>query len=179
MRCLFIWNTSPSGWSISWSKESPLWKTHIWHKARLKLTSTRQMKMYLRWSSNLKAVHCLELDGIILLTTKIALWYLSQFAEPEATVCIRTRIQRYNCCHGIETTKNSGYHETLTLFWVFIARRFLAAANPNASVSTLVNDFILTYGEQKSLFREYYSDGLLMSWKARQTWVVPDLKPFD
>ena len=109
----------------------------------------------------------------------IALWYLSQFAEPEATVCIRTGIQRYNCCHGIETTKNSGYHETLTLFWVFIARRFLAAANPNASVSALVNDFILTYGEQKSLFREYYSDGLLMSWKARQTWVAPDLKPLD
>jgi hypothetical protein len=109
----------------------------------------------------------------------IAIWYLSQYSESEATVRIRTGIQRYNHCNSIAATKNSGYHETLTLFWVFIARRFLAAANPNDSVSALVNDFILTYGERKSLFREYYSDGLLMSWEARQTWVAPDLKSLD
>jgi hypothetical protein len=109
----------------------------------------------------------------------IAIWYLSQYSESEATILIRTGIQRYNHCNGIVTTTNSGYHETLTLFWVFIAGRFLAAANPNASVSALVNDFILTYGERKSLFREYYTDGLLMSWKARQAWVAPDLKSLD
>jgi hypothetical protein len=109
----------------------------------------------------------------------IAVWYLSQYSESEATIRICTGIQRYNHCNGITTTKNSGYHETLTLFWIFIARRFLAAANPNASISVLVNDFILTYGDRKSLFREYYSEELLMSWEARQTWVAPDLKSLD
>lgn len=109
----------------------------------------------------------------------IAVWYLSQYSESEATVRIRTGIQRYNLCNGIATTTNSGYHETLTLFWIIIARRFLAAANPNASISTLVNDFILAYEKRKSLFREYYSDGLLLSLEARQTWVAPDLKSLD
>ncbi len=109
----------------------------------------------------------------------IALWYLSQFSLTEATVCIRTGIQRYNRWNGIETTKNSGYHETLTFFWVAIARRFLAAAGPNTSISTLANDFILLYGDRKSLFREYYSNELVMSWEARQSWVAPDLKPLD
>lgn len=109
----------------------------------------------------------------------VAVWYLSQFSELEATARIRTGIQRYNHCKGIQTTKNSGYHETLTLFWVSIARRFLAAADPNASVCRLVNDFILTYGEQRSLFREYYNHELIMSWGARQSWVAPDLKPLD
>jgi hypothetical protein len=109
----------------------------------------------------------------------IAVWYLSRYSESEATILIRKGIQRYNRCNGIATTANSGYHETLTQFWVFIASRFLAAAKPDTSVSALVNDFILAYGERKSLFREYYSDGLLMSWEARQTWVPPDLKSLD
>ncbi|WP_341525727.1 hypothetical protein WKK05_24535 [Nostoc sp. UHCC 0302] len=109
----------------------------------------------------------------------IAVWYLSQYSESEATIRIRTGIQHYNHCNGIANTKNSGYHETLTLFWIFIARRFLATANPNVSVSALVNDFILTYGERKSLFCEYYSDELIMSSEARQTWVAPDLKSLD
>ena len=39
--------------------------------------------------------------------------------------------------------------------------------------------FILAYGDQKSLFREYYSHGLIMSWEARESWVAPDLKPLD
>jgi len=109
----------------------------------------------------------------------IAIWYLSHYSESEATIRIRTGIQHYNHCNSIVTTTNSGYHETLTLFWVFIARRFLAAANPHASVSALANDFILTYGERKSLFCEYYTDRLLMSWEARQAWVAPDLKSLD
>jgi hypothetical protein len=109
----------------------------------------------------------------------VAIWYLSQFSQPEAIARICTGIRRYNHCNSIQMTKNSGYHETLTLFWIAIARRFLSTANPNASVLELVNDFILTYGNKKSWFLEYYSYGLIMSWEARQRWVEPDFKPLD
>ena len=85
-------------------------------------------------------------------------------------------IQQFRCLY-IASIWMESFCSPHYCFGVFIARRFLAAANPNASISALVNDFILTYGEQKSLFREYYSDGLLMSWKARQMWMAPDLKP--
>ncbi len=108
----------------------------------------------------------------------IAMWYVSMYSEAEAILSIRTGIQHYNHCNAIATTISSGYHETLTLFWITIARRFLAS-NPNTSVLALINNFILIYGEQKSIFREYYSERLIMSWEARQTWVAPDLKSFD
>ncbi|OUL20687.1 hypothetical protein [Nostoc sp. 106C] len=109
----------------------------------------------------------------------IAVWYLSICSKTEAIARIRTGIQHYNQCNGIMTTSSSGYHETLTLFWIAIACRFLAVTNHNASISALINDFISTYGEQKTLFYEYYSHELIMSWEARQSWVAPDLKPFD
>ncbi|MDZ8052627.1 MAG: hypothetical protein RMX68_028915 [Aulosira sp. ZfuVER01] len=109
----------------------------------------------------------------------IAVWYLFMYSQAEAIARIRTGIQHYNQCNGIVTTINSGYHETLTLFWIAIACRFLAAANNKASISASINDFISTYGERKTLFYEYYSHELIMSWKARQSWVAPDLKSFD
>lgn len=109
----------------------------------------------------------------------IAMWYLSKYSKTEAIGLIRTGIQHYNQCNGIVSTINSGYHETLTLFWIAIACRFLAAANHNASISASINDFISTYREQKTLFYEYYSHEVIMSWEARQSWVTPDLKFFD
>jgi hypothetical protein len=48
----------------------------------------------------------------------VALWYLTHYSQPKATNYIRNGIQRYNLAQGIKTTKDSGYHETITLFWI-------------------------------------------------------------
>jgi hypothetical protein len=48
----------------------------------------------------------------------VALWYLVRYSPSEAIQRIRSGIQRYNAAAGIVTTNNSGYHETLTLFWI-------------------------------------------------------------
>ena len=56
----------------------------------------------------------------------VALWYLFYDSEQEAINAIRNGIKLYNSVQGIETTENSGYHETLTLFWVRTIRRYLA-----------------------------------------------------
>ncbi|WP_026734776.1 hypothetical protein [Fischerella sp. PCC 9605] len=106
----------------------------------------------------------------------VALWYLTQYGEKEGSDRIRQSIQRYNAAMGIQTTKNSGYHETLTLFWIQIVRRYLSVNNRKDSLLQLTNGLIDSYGN-KYLPLQYYSRDLLMSWVARSSWVEPDLKP--
>ncbi|OZH51357.1 hypothetical protein AFK68_31450 [Hydrocoleum sp. CS-953] len=56
----------------------------------------------------------------------IALWYLTNYSESEAINNIRDRIKKYNASLGIPMTKNSGYHETITMFWVKIVQQYVA-----------------------------------------------------
>ncbi|BAZ51155.1 hypothetical protein NIES4103_38040 [Nostoc sp. NIES-4103] len=108
----------------------------------------------------------------------VALSYLTHYEEKQAINLIRQGIQEYNKAMGIKTTKNSGYHETLTLFWINIVRRYLFNLEKSSSILELANELIHTYGN-KNLPLEYYSRDLLMSWEARNHWTVPDLKPID
>jgi len=108
----------------------------------------------------------------------VALWYLTRYSEAEATNIIRDRIQHYNKVNGIQTTKDSGYHETITLFWIRIISRYLSIAGEDSSIVDIVNEFIKIYGE-KSLPLQYYSRDRLMSWQARISWIEPNLKPLD
>jgi hypothetical protein len=105
----------------------------------------------------------------------VALWYLVRFDEAEATHLIRDRIKRYNKAHGIETTPRGGYHETLTLFYIRVIKRFLSAANPDCALLTLAISLINECGD-KNLPLEYYSRERLMSETARTGWLEPDLK---
>lgn len=107
----------------------------------------------------------------------VALWYLTHYSETEATNCIRNHIQRYNSAKGIKTTKDSGYHETITLFWIRIISQYLATKS-NEEFLNLANGIIENYAN-KNLPFEYYSHNLLMSWSARINWVEPDLKQFS
>lgn len=104
----------------------------------------------------------------------VAFWYLTHDSESEATKCIRDGIKRYNLANGI-ATKNSGYHETITLFWIRIVADDLSSANSPSSLVDIVNKLIQNYGDPH-LPLEYYSRGLLMSREARTNWVEPDLK---
>ncbi len=114
----------------------------------------------------------------------VALWYLTRYPETEVVELVRDtpegtlreRIKKYNASQGIKTTQYSGYHETITLFWIQIVRNFLAAEGVNFPLVHLANYLLLAYGD-KNLPFEYYSRQLLMSWEARKHWVEPDLQP--
>jgi hypothetical protein len=108
----------------------------------------------------------------------VGLWYLFYDSEQEAIDAVRNGIKNYNSAQGIETTRNSGYHETLTMFWVGIIRRYLAEESRNRSMVSLVNGLIAKYADHTLPFR-YYTRDRLMSWEARNNWVEPDLKPLD
>lgn len=108
----------------------------------------------------------------------MALWYLFYYPEVAAVHCIRTGIERYNAAHEIETTPTSGYHETITLFWVKKILQYLAAKGKHGSLVDLTNELIQRYGNPRLLF-EYYSRDRLLSSEARNNWVEPDLKPLE
>jgi hypothetical protein len=108
-----------------------------------------------------------------------AIWYLSRLPEREATETFIASILRYNRLNGIEMTEAGGYNETLTLFWLALAQEYLVASDSAASLLQLANDFIDLYGHRPQQFLEYYSPERIWSWRARQSWVEPDLKTID
>lgn len=108
----------------------------------------------------------------------VALWYLFYDKEQAAINALRNGIKRYNSAQGIETTKDGGYHETLTLFWVRIIRRYLAQESRNRSMVSLANGLIAKYADRTLPF-SYYTRDRLMSWEARINWVEPDLRAID
>jgi len=108
----------------------------------------------------------------------VALWYLFYDSEQEAINAVRNGIKRYNSVQGIETTKDGGYHETLTLFWVRTIRRYLADESRNRSMVNLANGLIAKYADRTLPF-SYYTRDRLMSSEARINWVEPDLRSLE
>lgn len=105
----------------------------------------------------------------------VACWYLLCSKEPEATDKIRRGIQAYNKAQGIVTTASSGYHETMTLFWIRIVRHELSKLTLERSLVCLLNEMGLHFADARLPFR-YYSYERLMSPEARRVWTEPDLE---
>ncbi|MGB3636236.1 MAG: hypothetical protein WBA39_01395, partial [Rivularia sp. (in: cyanobacteria)] len=96
----------------------------------------------------------------------VAVWYLNRYDEQEAINRIRQSIQRYNVNIGIKTTKDGGYHETLTLFWIRIVSHYLSVNRGKNSILETAIAVYRTYNDKYLPF-QYYSRDLLMSWEAR------------
>ena len=107
----------------------------------------------------------------------VALWYLNHYDEQEAINRVRQGIQRYNEAMGIKTTKDGGYHETLTLIWVRMVSHYLIINEEQSFIPETANAIYKTYNDKYLPF-QYYSRNLLMSWEARNNWVEPYLKAF-
>jgi len=103
----------------------------------------------------------------------MAFWYLSRLDETAATERIRSGILHYNECQGTANTDTSGYHETLTIFWIRIVAKFLKDADASWSELEVANRLLETYAGRSGLWREYYSFDLLRSAESRRTWVEP------
>jgi len=100
----------------------------------------------------------------------VALWYVANFSYDEATMRVRTGIQNLAAAYG-----KTGYHETITLFWLAIVRKFFARSHSH-SIAELANKLAAECAD-KNLIRDYYSEDVLTSDKAKNGWVAPDLKP--
>lgn len=106
----------------------------------------------------------------------VALWYSLRHRADDALNIVRENIKGYNDAVGTANTETSGYHETITVFYMWAVRKFIADASPEASLVELANSLICGKCAAKSFPFEYYSRDLLLSTEARMKWVEPDLK---
>ena len=107
----------------------------------------------------------------------VACWFLINYTKDEATCYLRSGIIAYNAASGGKNTPASGYHETLTLFWIEIIHQFLEATE--GDILTKINAFLESEFAEKDLFKKYYTLENLFTVKARARWLVPDLHPIN
>lgn len=83
-----------------------------------------------------------------------------------------------NDTHGTPNTETSGYHETLTIFWLRTVAEFLESRAKGENLARLANNLI-TYYNDTSLPFSFYSRERLFSVEARMSYVEPNLKAFS
>jgi len=108
----------------------------------------------------------------------IAHHYLWHHSREDATMLMRSGIQRYNLSQNNPT----GYHETITLAWLAILARQLrereAKGRLGKEEAASAREVATTHANQDILL-EYYSRELLMSEEARAHWVPPDRRAIE
>ncbi len=98
---------------------------------------------------------------------RVAAWAVTHLDEP--LPWMRTRLHRLLAHHGIETTKESGYHETITAAWLRLVAWQL---QQDPSIEAMLT----AYADKRHLLR-YWSRDVMMGWEARERWVEPDVAP--
>jgi hypothetical protein len=89
---------------------------------------------------------------------------------------MRARISAYNLAVGGANTPTSGYHETLTHFWLLIVAELLRQRQPTSCLEA-AREAVAVFGEARTLHTLYYSGDVVKDSAARQHWRQPDLLP--
>lgn len=108
----------------------------------------------------------------------VALTFFRESSDNEGTTLERMRaaIKHYNAATGVVDGPMSGYHETLTAFWVSAVAAF--ARDYESSMQIVFPRLLERWGESRAPLN-YYSKRLLMSPMARGRFFPPDKAPFD
>jgi hypothetical protein len=88
---------------------------------------------------------------------------------------IRTAIQSYNESIDVVMTDTSGYHETMTVFFMRMVAHVLKNLPEETPIPEQVEAVIDALADRKMML-EYYTRDLVMSPEARHRWVEPDLQ---
>ena len=106
----------------------------------------------------------------------VALWYLNHYPFEQAVRRIREGIQKYNDSQGIEMTPKGGYHETMTMFYIYTIADFLRQHMHVNSPDELAALLLEHPCAEKHYPLQFYSRDRLFSWEAKISYVEPDLQ---
>ncbi len=109
---------------------------------------------------------------------RVGLWHLLHHSADEALELVRQRITAYNEASGVENSDSSGYHETITRFFLTRIGWFLETADRGWPIDELAEELVGVLGDKEAPLA-YYSRARLMRMEARRGWVVPDLRPIE
>ncbi|PRC94978.1 hypothetical protein [Solimicrobium silvestre] len=105
---------------------------------------------------------------------RAGLWHAFHYDDETALNLMRKRICAYNVATGGVNTETSGYHETITRFYLCMIRACLNNIENENSMDELAQKVILKLGDKELPFR-YYTRERLFSTEARLAWVAPDI----
>lgn len=94
---------------------------------------------------------------------RMAHWYVWNFPSEEAGLRIRNGIRHLNECLGGQNTEDSGFHETLTEFWIREVRK-MGRENLDAVLALPAN-----------LWRRDYTTDLPKDRFARREYLKPEV----
>jgi hypothetical protein len=104
--------------------------------------------------------------------------YVHRLGQATAIKHMRHCVRRYNEAVGGKNTETSGYHETITVFWIKVLDTLHLHAKPiaRAEFAALA---VERYTAQRDLFRSFYDFDVVSSAEARATWVPPTRRPIE
>lgn len=107
---------------------------------------------------------------------RIGLWHLLRYPPREALARLRERIACYNLATGVANTDSTGYHETLTRFWIVMIAQLLETYDRSLRPEAIADRLIQDLGDRNLPLR-FWTRERLMSSFARRDWLPPDLGP--
>jgi hypothetical protein len=108
--------------------------------------------------------------------------YVHALGESAAIDRMRSRVSAYNLAVGGQNTPTSGYHETVTIFWIKLLASLYEngkALCPGESRSEFAHRAVRELASNREIYHEYYSYDVIASEEARRTWLPPDLRPLE
>jgi hypothetical protein len=102
-----------------------------------------------------------------------AIWHLLKYDKYDALCRLRSGIISYNLALGGENTGQSGYHETMTVFWWEIIGQFVSGKK-DEPFHRLCVQFLGSPAADKNYPFRFYSKERLFSAMARAQFVEPD-----
>jgi len=108
------------------------------------------------------------------------LYLLHQHGD-QALPILRQHLKDFLKHIGVDSTDTSGYHETMTVFWLWVLKKQFAGPDGKVNwnqqnVDAVIDSPALT---DRNLWLTYFTKELMMSTKARKAWVSPDVQPLD
>ena len=109
----------------------------------------------------------------------LALWLLRHKPHGYAEAHLPPIILAYNEATGVANTDHSGYHETITLASVQVARAFLEDQPSSRPIHEIINHLMQTRLGHSGWMELFWTKEKLFSTQARRTWTEPDLRPLS
>ncbi len=105
----------------------------------------------------------------------VGLWYLLHNDLDTTIDQLREDIKSYNASKGVINDAETGYHETLTVFYLREIQKFIDSLADKSIRVELFNDIVDSTITAKHHPLKFYSAELVYSPKARLNWVEADL----
>ena len=106
---------------------------------------------------------------------RVAYLYASKFDLQTATDKMRAGIKAYNKATNTPEELERGYHETITVAYMHLVTAALQQSGPFENSEAFCDACAVSLN--KPVLLKYYSKNRIISIKAKQTFVEPDLQP--